>query len=109
VASRLHEDRQHATAKDDNTPCRPPPPRAPGRAGVPKAPVPHSDIGDWWTLYDYSLEEVSSWAADYVHDYPGRSAWPGGKGEFAPQGAGRGGGWGGGGCTTNAYGREEVS
>lgn len=53
--------------------CDTPSPGALTCAGVPKAPVPHSDVGDWWTLYDYGLEEVSSWAADYVHEYPGRA------------------------------------
>eukprot|EP00878_Enallax_costatus_P040004 GHUV01045964.1.p1 GENE.GHUV01045964.1~~GHUV01045964.1.p1 ORF type:complete len:274 (+),score=71.71 GHUV01045964.1:335-1156(+) len=39
-------------------------------SSVPKAPVPHPDVGDWWTLYDYGLDEVSTWPADYVHPYP---------------------------------------
>lgn len=54
-------------------PLRLPPPTHPHPTppGVPKAREPHPDIGCWWTLYDYGLEEVSSWAADYVHTYPG--------------------------------------
>ncbi len=40
-------------------------------ASVPKAPVPHPDIGDWWTLYDYGQEVVAGWSADYKHPYPG--------------------------------------
>jgi hypothetical protein len=39
--------------------------------GAPKAPVPHPDVGDWWALYDYGLEEVSAWPQDYEHPYPG--------------------------------------
>lgn len=39
--------------------------------GVPKAPVPHADVGDWWALYDYGLEAVSAWPGDYQHPYPG--------------------------------------
>lgn len=39
-------------------------------ASVPKAPVPHPDVGCWWTLYDYGLERVREWAPDYVHPYP---------------------------------------
>ncbi|KAF6252240.1 hypothetical protein COO60DRAFT_1644206 [Scenedesmus sp. NREL 46B-D3] len=38
--------------------------------GVPKAPSPHPDVGDWWALYDYGLEVVASWPADYQHPYP---------------------------------------
>ena len=40
-------------------------------AGTPKARRPHPDIGCWWTLYDYGLNVVKGWAADYVHPYPG--------------------------------------
>jgi hypothetical protein len=40
-------------------------------AHMPKAPVPHPDIGCWWTLYDYGLDVVKGWAPDYVHPYPG--------------------------------------
>ncbi len=39
--------------------------------GVPKAPAPHPDVGDWWVLYDYGLEEVATWPQDYQHPYPG--------------------------------------
>jgi hypothetical protein len=24
-------------------------------------PEPHEDFGDWWTLYDYGLENVKKW------------------------------------------------
>jgi [acyl-carrier-protein] S-malonyltransferase len=40
-------------------------------AGTPKARRPHPDIGCWWTLYDYGVDVVKGWAADYVHPYPG--------------------------------------
>ncbi|WIA44196.1 hypothetical protein OEZ86_010517 [Tetradesmus obliquus] len=38
--------------------------------GVPKAPAPHPDVGDWWALYDYGLEAVAAWPHDYQHPYP---------------------------------------
>ncbi|WIA23707.1 hypothetical protein OEZ85_000394, partial [Tetradesmus obliquus] len=38
--------------------------------GVPKAPAPHPDVGDWWALYDYGLEAVAAWPQDYQHPYP---------------------------------------
>jgi hypothetical protein len=41
--------------------------------GVPKAPAPHHDVGDWWALYDYGLEAVSAWRGDYQHPYPGEN------------------------------------
>lgn len=37
---------------------------------LPKVRVPHPDIGDWCTLYDYGLDEVKSWPADYEPRYP---------------------------------------
>lgn len=37
---------------------------------VPRQPVPHKDIGDWWTLYDFGLEEVKSWAPGHDPRYP---------------------------------------
>lgn len=40
---------------------------------VPKARVPHPDIGCWWTLYDYGPERVKAWEPDYKHPYPGAS------------------------------------
>ena len=40
-------------------------------AEVPKIPLPHPDLGDWWTLYDYGLEAVSKWPRDYKQPYPG--------------------------------------
>ncbi|PSC70866.1 malonyl -acyl carrier transacylase [Micractinium conductrix] len=39
-------------------------------ADVPKARVPHPDIGCWWTLYDYGPERVKAWEPDYKHPYP---------------------------------------
>jgi len=39
-------------------------------AATAKARVPHSHIGDWWTIYDYGLESVRVWPADKVHPYP---------------------------------------
>ncbi|GBF91835.1 hypothetical protein Rsub_04940 [Raphidocelis subcapitata] len=39
-------------------------------ASVPKAPLPHPDIGDWWALYDYGPETVASWPADFAPPYP---------------------------------------
>lgn len=39
-------------------------------ASVPKAKTPHPDIGCWWTIYDYGLERVKTWAPDYKHPYP---------------------------------------
>ncbi|GFH12809.1 uncharacterized protein HaLaN_08563, partial [Haematococcus lacustris] len=39
-------------------------------ASVPKAREPHPFIGDWWTLYDYGLDTVKTWAKDYVHPFP---------------------------------------
>lgn len=39
-------------------------------AGVAKARHPHPDIGCWWTLYDYGLERVKTWDAEYRHPYP---------------------------------------
>lgn len=32
---------------------------------------PHPDISCWWTLYDYGLDTVKTWAKDYKHEYPG--------------------------------------
>lgn len=40
-------------------------------ADIPKAPLPHVDAGDWWALYDYGLDVVASWAADFNPMYPG--------------------------------------
>jgi [acyl-carrier-protein] S-malonyltransferase len=39
-------------------------------AGVTKKPEPHPDIGEWWTLYDYGLDTVRTWAKDFEPDYP---------------------------------------
>ena len=33
--------------------------------------MPHKNIGCWWTLYDYGVEAVKTWAADYEHPFPG--------------------------------------
>ena len=38
---------------------------------VEKVRVPHPNIGCWWTLYDYGLEAVKKWPADYEHPFPG--------------------------------------
>lgn len=38
---------------------------------VPKAPVPHPSIGDWWTLYDVGLAAVLGWEADKHVEFPG--------------------------------------
>ncbi|KAK2076516.1 hypothetical protein QBZ16_001042 [Prototheca wickerhamii] len=40
-------------------------------ASVAKAPLPHPDIGCWWTIYDYGLDRVKTWAPEYKHPYPG--------------------------------------
>jgi len=37
---------------------------------VPRVRVPHPDIGDWWTLYDYGPDHVRSWAPDHAPAYP---------------------------------------
>lgn len=34
---------------------------------------PHPDIGCWWTLYDYGLDSVKTWAKDYKREYPGKT------------------------------------
>ncbi|KIZ07315.1 (acyl-carrier-protein) S-malonyltransferase [Monoraphidium neglectum] len=39
-------------------------------ATVPKAPLPHPDVGDWWALYDYGPEVVTGWPADFTPPYP---------------------------------------
>ena len=39
-------------------------------AKVKKAREPHAFIGDWWTLYDYGLEEVRQWKVDYQPVFP---------------------------------------
>ncbi|XRB13140.1 malonyl-CoA-acyl carrier protein transacylase [Pseudoscourfieldia marina] len=39
-------------------------------ANVQKVRVPHADIGDWWTLYDYGLDVVKTWPANYDPKYP---------------------------------------
>jgi hypothetical protein len=31
-----------------------------------QVPEPHADIGDWWTLYDYGLDTVKTWAKGRV-------------------------------------------
>lgn len=36
-----------------------------------KVREPHPNIGCWWTLYDYGLEAVKAWPADYKHPFPG--------------------------------------
>ncbi len=38
---------------------------------TPKKREPHPDVGCWWTLYDYGLDVVKTWARDYKHAYPG--------------------------------------
>ena len=38
---------------------------------MPKAPLPHPSVGDWWTLYDAGLPEVLRWAADKHVEFPG--------------------------------------
>lgn len=37
---------------------------------------PHPDISCWWTLYDYGLDTVKTWAKDYKHPYPGERRAP---------------------------------
>ena len=37
---------------------------------VVKIRVPHQDIGDWITLYDFGLDQVKCWSADYEPQYP---------------------------------------
>ena len=37
---------------------------------TPKKRVPHKDIGDWLTLYDYGLDVVKSWPLDHDPQYP---------------------------------------
>lgn len=39
-------------------------------AKVPKVREPHSMIGDWWTLYDYGLDELKSWKVDHSPTFP---------------------------------------
>jgi len=39
-------------------------------AKVEKKPIPHPDIGCWWTIYDYGLDTVKGWTRDYKHPYP---------------------------------------
>lgn len=39
-------------------------------AAVTKARRPNPYIGDWWTLYDYGLDMIKSWAYDYKPDFP---------------------------------------
>lgn len=39
-------------------------------AKVKKARQPHPHVGDWWTIYDYGLEQVKKWDTTYVHPYP---------------------------------------
>lgn len=41
-------------------------------AAVQKVRQPHPDIGCWWTLYDYGLEEVKRWPCGHKHVYPGK-------------------------------------
>ncbi len=40
-------------------------------ASTKRANIPHVDIGCWWTLYDYGLDQVKTWKPDYQHPYPG--------------------------------------
>lgn len=37
---------------------------------VPKVREPHAHIGDWWTVYDYGLDNIKQWPTDYKHPYP---------------------------------------
>ena len=39
-------------------------------ADVPKKAKCHPDLGDWWTIYDYGLDVVQTWAHDYKPSYP---------------------------------------
>eukprot|EP00890_Picochlorum_soloecismus_P003879 jgi/Picsp_1/4492/NSC_06713-R1_malonyl :acp acyltransferase len=39
-------------------------------AKVPKVREPHSMIGDWWTIYDYGLDELKSWKVDHSPTFP---------------------------------------
>ena len=39
-------------------------------ASTPKHPVPHADVGDWWSLYDYGLDHVLTWPADKAIIHP---------------------------------------
>lgn len=39
-------------------------------AKVKKVREPHAMIGDWWTLYDYGLEEVRQWPVDHQPVFP---------------------------------------
>ena len=40
-------------------------------SSVKKARRPHPDIGCWWTLYDYGLDAIKTWAEDFQRHYPG--------------------------------------
>lgn len=44
-------------------------------ADTPKKREPHPDVGCWWTLYDYGIDVVKTWAVDYKHPYPGARLW----------------------------------
>lgn len=39
-------------------------------ASVKKVREPHAMIGDWWTLYDYGLDEVREWKVDFKPSFP---------------------------------------
>ena len=39
-------------------------------ANVEKRPEPHPCLADWWALYDYGLDEVRTWAKDFVKVFP---------------------------------------
>ena len=39
-------------------------------AGTAKEPEPHTDVGDWWALYDYGLDVVSKWPKTHKPEYP---------------------------------------
>lgn len=42
-------------------------------SSVKKVRRPHVDIGCWWTLYDYGLPAIKTWAEDFKRNYPGLS------------------------------------
>jgi len=39
-------------------------------ASTEKAPEPHEDIGDWWALYDFGLDNIKRWKKTYKPKYP---------------------------------------
>jgi hypothetical protein len=43
---------------------------APPPPALPQAPEPSPYMGDWWCLYDYGPDHVSSWGKDHVPRFP---------------------------------------